>query len=228
MAEVSRVDSKAGSIVESSIEVLKVRTAFMSILSIFCADLDLFAFAILFLLLVLCFKSSKLINTLVGLYLTLYRLILSTSAADLITFMLLACLKQQYQILIFRFLLTKCVPWPYPLNTIDWCVYFGVLSALLTFITFLEMARSKIKKFRLFLVCTIVFPSFINTIFIGLLWNMMPLSLNWPKNVKFELYSLANAMFWRLIWLVLRSIKTISTCFFLYYLACYYYKVYTY
>lgn len=47
MAEVSRIDSKARSIIELNIKLFKVRTASVSTLFMFCADLDLFAFAIL-------------------------------------------------------------------------------------------------------------------------------------------------------------------------------------
>lgn len=47
MAKVSRVDSKARSIIDLNIKLFKVRTAFVSALFMFCADLDLFAFAIL-------------------------------------------------------------------------------------------------------------------------------------------------------------------------------------
>ena len=107
----------------------------------------------------------------------------------------------------------RYVAWPYLLNTIDWYIYFEVLLVLLTFITFPGMTRSKIKRFWLLLTYVIIFIFFINAMLIGLLWNVMPLSLNWPKKIQFELYPLANAMFWRSIWPDLRSMEIIPTCF---------------
>lgn len=154
---------------ESSSEVLNIKVTPVSASFMFYADLDLFVFAILFLLLMLCSKSSKLTNTFVRSYLAPYMLILLTKAIALITLALLTCPKQRCQTLIFWFLLTRCISWLYPLNVIDWYVYFGVLSALLTFITFLRMAKSRMKKFWLFLICVIVFSSFINAMLVKLL-----------------------------------------------------------
>ena len=78
-------------IAELSTEILKIKAAFISALFIFCAHLDLFTFAILSLLLMLYFKSFKLINTLMELYLTQCKLILLIRAIILITLALLAC-----------------------------------------------------------------------------------------------------------------------------------------
>lgn len=94
MAEVSKIDLRAELMAKSSTEILKVRADSVSILFMFCANLDLFAFAILSLSLVLCSKSFKLTNTLVGLYLVLCRLMPLTRAVVLITLTLLAYSRQ--------------------------------------------------------------------------------------------------------------------------------------
>lgn len=87
------VDSKVGSIAKSNIEVMKVKATFMSILFVFCAHLDLFAFAVLFLLLISYSKIFKSINTLIGSYLASYRLMPLTRITTLIIFTLLKCFR---------------------------------------------------------------------------------------------------------------------------------------
>lgn len=90
IAEISKVDLNLRLMVESSIEVLKVKAVFVSVSFIFYANLDLFAFIMSFLLLRLYFTSFELINTLVKLYLAPYRLILLIKTATLFTLVLLA------------------------------------------------------------------------------------------------------------------------------------------
>lgn len=41
----------------------------------------------------------------------------------------------------------------------------------------------------------------------------MLLSFSWSKKIKFELHLLANTTFWRLVWLILKGIETVLTCF---------------
>ena len=77
---------------------------------------------------------------------------------------------------------------------------------------FLRVARLRIKRLRLLLVCVIPFPSFISTILVGLSWKVIPASLSWPWKIKFELHLLTNATFCRSIYPVLRDIDTFLTC----------------
>lgn len=94
MAEISRINSRMRSIAKSNTEILKVRAAFVSVLFMFYTNLNLFAFAILFMLLVLCSKSFELTNTLMRSYLIPCRLMSSTKTATLITLALLTCFRQ--------------------------------------------------------------------------------------------------------------------------------------
>lgn len=115
IAEALRFDSRVELIAVLGLEVLKVRVVSISASFILCADLGLFPI----LLSSLHSESFKSMNILVESYLALYKSIPSTREATLITLALLACPRQQCQILILQFLLTRCIAQPRPLIAID-------------------------------------------------------------------------------------------------------------
>ena len=132
----------------------------------------------------LSFSVSLSIKTLVGLYLLSFMSISSTNLKALITHALLAYPRRLCQIRTFLFLLTRCIGLP----------FLVAITRFLTFITIFGMAWSKMKRFQCYLAFAMNTLYLINVMWLGLSWNVIPVSHSCPRLIRFESHSKTSAV----------------------------------